>query len=440
MKATALICTLGLQLASHALPAGTGDFPQEAVAGAIERAETIVNTRGYGAFLDETFVAEEDIMVQSEEFFPIFYGRAAVTPYFKPPAENLYAHREQYSNVQGMLLRTGLAVVTWHNRYDMHPVGRLPMGGWSRMVAVMREEQDGWNFVALVQAPMSLISQSFRMQEEAVSPDFLDYARRQNPQYDELVASDKRLKARRSGGLPWVTGGGNTQDEMTVGAAERAAAAVADRIPCPPAAPGSETGLAAEVALTLRCGELIYDRNDSDAFFDQLWSREQNVVFMSEQFYNVLYGRRLAEGYFKPPLKNLYAYRERYSNIEAMALAPDLALATYRVRYDMHAITRTPLGGWSRIFAVMKKEDGRWRFQAQFEVPMSLVSQGRWTHEAALAADFPEFARRQNPQYEAQVAKDRKIHARKGEGVPWVTSGENTPQGFKRPEAAPPAP
>jgi hypothetical protein len=186
----------------------------------------------------------------------------------------------------------------------------------------------------------------------------------------------------------------------------------------------------------LRCGEVIYDRNDSDAFFDQLWSREPNVVFMSEQFFNVLYGRRLAAGYFKPPMKNLYAYRERYSNVEAMPVADDLAVATYWVRYDMHAITRTPLGGWSRIFAVMKKEDGRWRFQGQFETPMSLVSQGRWTHEAALSGDFLEFARQQNPQYDAQIARDKRIKARKGEGVPWVSAGENTPQGFKQPEAA----
>jgi hypothetical protein len=160
--------------------------------------------------MDETFVADQDIMVQSEEFFPIFYDRDQVTAYFKPPAEILCAHREKYSNVEGTLLRPGLALVAWHNRYDMQPVGRLPMGGWSRMVAVMRQEQEGWRFIALAQSPMSLISQSFRMQEEAVSPDILEYARRQNPQYDAQVAKDKRIRARKGEGVPWVSAGENT--------------------------------------------------------------------------------------------------------------------------------------------------------------------------------------------------------------------------------------
>jgi len=203
-------CLLGV-LALGARVALAEDFPLAEIAAAIEHAEAVANERGYAAFMDEMFVTDQNIVVQSEEFYPIFYGRERVEQYFKPPTENLYAHREQYSNVEGTLLRPGLALVTWHNRYDMQAVGRLPVGGWSRMVAVMRETDAGWKFVTLVQSPMSLISQARRTQEEAVSPDFLDYARRQNPDYDELVANDKRIKSRRAG-LPWISGGGSTQD------------------------------------------------------------------------------------------------------------------------------------------------------------------------------------------------------------------------------------
>jgi len=186
-------------------------FPAAEISAAIKKAESIVNNQGYGAFMDQMFVPDDEIMVQSEEFFPVFYGRDQVTAYFKPPTENLYAHREVYSNVEGTLLRPGLALVTWHNRYDMQAVGRLPVGGWSRMVAVMRQAGDEWKFVSLVQSPMSLISQARRIQEEAVSPDFVQYARKQNPDYDALVAADKRIASRRAG-LPWISGGGNTQD------------------------------------------------------------------------------------------------------------------------------------------------------------------------------------------------------------------------------------
>jgi len=199
-----------------------------------------------------------------------------------------------------------------------------------------------------------------------------------------------------------------------------------------PASAQSDSALAREIESVLRRAEVLYDRNDSVAYFDELWSQDDNLVFMSEQFYPVFFGRKPVEAYFKPPLKNLYSYRERYANVEATYLAPDLADVTYHVRYDMHAITRTPLGGWSRIFAIMRKEDGGWKFQAQFETPMSLISQARRTHEEALSADFLEFSRQQNPKYDEQVARDRKIRQRRGEGVPWVTAGENIQQGPKR--------
>ena len=189
------------------------EFPLAAITAAIEKAESVANGQGYAAYLDQMFVPDENIMVQSEEFHPIFYGRKQVEAYYKPPTENQYAHREQYSNVEGTLIAPGLALVTWHNRYDMQAVGRIPLGGWSRMVAVMRETPDGWKFVSVVQSPMSLVSQARRIQEEALSPDFLEYARRQNPRYDELVSKDKRIQSRRAG-LPWISGGGNTQDAV----------------------------------------------------------------------------------------------------------------------------------------------------------------------------------------------------------------------------------
>lgn len=211
-------------------------FPATAISAAIRKAETIVNTQGYAAFMDQMFVADKEIMVQSEEFFPVFYGREQVAAYFKPPTENLYAHRELYSNIEGTLLRPGLALVTWHNRYDMQAVGRLPVGGWSRMVAVMRKVADDWKFVSLVQSPMSLISQARRIQEEAVSPDFLQYARRQNPDYDALVAADKRIASRRAG-LPWITGGGNTQEGAERNPAAATSSPESSTQPSPPAGP-----------------------------------------------------------------------------------------------------------------------------------------------------------------------------------------------------------
>ena len=188
-------------------------------------------------------------------------------------------------------------------------------------------------------------------------------------------------------------------------------------------APASaDDALVREIESVLRRAEAIYDLNDSNRYFDELWSKDENLVFMSEQFYPVFYGRKNVEAYFKPPVKNLYAYRERYSNLQAQYLKPDLALATYHVRYDMHAITRIPLGGWARIIAVMRREEGQWKFLTQYEASMSAISQARRIHEEALSPDFVEFARKQNPNYDKQVAADKAIARRHG-GVPWKSGG-----------------
>lgn len=157
--------------------------------------------------LEELWLDSDDIMLMSEEFHQMFYGRERVTPYFNPPEANLYAYREQISELQAILLAPDLASATYSLRYDMHPVGKPAMGGVSRMMTLFRRTAEGWKIQAELQLPMSLISQSRRLQEIAVSPDFVDYARQQNPDYDAKVAADPKLQRRAQGVVPWQTGG-----------------------------------------------------------------------------------------------------------------------------------------------------------------------------------------------------------------------------------------
>lgn len=156
---------------------------------------------------DELWLDSGDVVLMSEEFYQIFFGQAQVEPYFNPPEANLYAMRMRFSNLEATMLAEGLATATYHLRYDMHPVGKLAMGGWSRMLTVFRETDEGWKIQAEVQLPMSMISQSRRLHELAVSDDFADFARHQNPDYDEQVASDPRIRRRTEGVVPWQVGG-----------------------------------------------------------------------------------------------------------------------------------------------------------------------------------------------------------------------------------------
>jgi hypothetical protein len=160
-----------------------------------------------GKVLESMWLDADNVVLVSEDFHQRFHGRDAVTPYFNPPKPNLYAYREIVSNPRATRLEEDLATVTYDLRYDMQPVGKPPMGGMSHMMTMFKKTNDGWKIQAELQLPMGLISQSRILQEMAVSPDFVDYARTQNPTYDEQVDSDKSLKRRKTGVIPWMLGG-----------------------------------------------------------------------------------------------------------------------------------------------------------------------------------------------------------------------------------------
>lgn len=166
--------------------------------------------------------------------------------------------------------------------------------------------------------------------------------------------------------------------------------------------------------------EAIYaaDPNGSRLLFDELWYQDENIVYLSEQFVNSFYGYGQVAAYWKPSWNTLYGYRELYTNLRATRISEDIALATLDIRYDMHAVTRTPLGGASRLTLVLHKVDDSWKIQQFYETPMSLLSQGRIIHEQALDPDFADFARAQNPMYDELVEGDAVISTRK-QNVPW---------------------
>lgn len=157
--------------------------------------------------LEEMWLDADNIVLVSEEFHQMFHGRDEVTPYFNPPKPNLYAYREIVSNPRATWLAEDLATVTYDLRYDMQPIGKPPMGGMSHMMTMLRKTDEGWKIQAELQLPMGLISQARILQEMAVSSDFVEFAREQNPDYDEQIAGDKRLQMRKKGVIPWMLGG-----------------------------------------------------------------------------------------------------------------------------------------------------------------------------------------------------------------------------------------
>ena len=192
----------------------------------------------------------------------------------------------------------------------------------------------------------------------------------------------------------------------------------------------ADDDLVAELERVLERRAAIYatDANGSAQVFDELWVNDDNVVLMSEEFHTIFYGREAVTPYFNPPEDNLHAYRVQHANMQATRLSPDLATATYFIRYDMHPVGKPPMGGSSRVMTVFKQTDDGWKIQAEFQMAMSLISQARRLHELAVSPDFSTYARQQNPTYDADIAADEKYQERlSGSVVPWETGGTSQP-------------
>ena len=84
------------------------------------------------------------------------------------------------------------------------------------------------------------------------------------------------------------------------------------------------------------------------------------------------YGKKRMDNYFNPvPGKRILdgIYNE-YSEVRAKYLTSDIAVATYRLDYDIKLVGMPASGGWDRVMAVFVKEDGDWKLTAYAEAPM----------------------------------------------------------------------
>jgi hypothetical protein len=68
------------------------------------------------------------------------------------------------------------------------------------------------------------------------------------------------------------------------------------------------------------------------------------------------------------------AIRNVYSNVSAKLVAPDVAVATFDLRYDLKVVGQTPTGGEDRVLAVCVRRDGAWKFAAYAEAPLNPVA------------------------------------------------------------------
>jgi len=129
--------------------------------------------------------------------------------------------------------------------------------------------------------------------------------------------------------------------------------------------------LATEITAFLADYAVAYNNQDYRTV-KGMWSGDGNPIYMAEEVPFPLYGKERLDNYFNPiPGRRILdvIYNE-YSEVRAKYLTPDVAVATYRLDYDIKLVGMAPANGWDRVMAVFVKEDGNWKLTAYTEAPM----------------------------------------------------------------------
>jgi ketosteroid isomerase-like protein len=129
--------------------------------------------------------------------------------------------------------------------------------------------------------------------------------------------------------------------------------------------------LAAEIAAFLAEYEVAYNNQDYRTV-KSMWSADGNPIYMAEEVPFPLYGQSRLDGYFnpRPGKKILDGIDNRYSEVRAKYVAPGIAVATYRLDYDIKLVGMPASHGWDRLMAVFVKEGESWKLSAYAEAPM----------------------------------------------------------------------
>jgi ketosteroid isomerase-like protein len=132
-----------------------------------------------------------------------------------------------------------------------------------------------------------------------------------------------------------------------------------------------EQQLAAEITAFLGAYATAYNQQDYKTV-KSLWHPDGNPIYMAEEVPFPLYGQERLASYFNPvPGKQiLEGIDNRYSQVRAKYITPDVAVATYRLDYDIKIIGMPATGGWDRVMAVFVRDAGQWKLSAYAEAPM----------------------------------------------------------------------
>ena len=104
------------------------------------------------------------------------------------------------------------------------------------------------------------------------------------------------------------------------------------------------------------------------------------------------HGWNMLNAYFnpKPGTQVLDGIWNEYTDVRAHQLAPDVAIATYKLDYHIKVKRQKAMSGWDRVMAVFRRNEEGWKLVAYAEAPMGPLTMIRKMIEDAVPETFHE--------------------------------------------------
>jgi ketosteroid isomerase-like protein len=154
-----------------------------------------------------------------------------------------------------------------------------------------------------------------------------------------------------------------------------------------------EQQLSAEISAFLAEYEKAYNNQDYRTV-KSMWLDDGNPIYMAEEVPFPLFGKARMGNYFNPMpgRRILDGIDNKYSKVRAKYLSPTIAVATYRLDYDIKLVGRPASHGWDRAMAVFVKDGDNWKMTAYTEAPMGPATMVRRMMKATPAETDAEKA------------------------------------------------
>ncbi len=158
----------------------------------------------------------------------------------------------------------------------------------------------------------------------------------------------------------------------------------------------TEQVLSAEIAAFLKDYEVAYNNQDYRKV-KSMWHKDGNPIYMAEEVPFPLYGEDRLNNYFNPVpgRRILDGIDNRYSKVRAKYLTENIAVATYRLDYDLKLVGMAAVHGWDRVMAVFVKDAEGWKITAYTEAPQgpaTMVRKMMKAHPAETDEDKAAYA------------------------------------------------